>query len=265
MAKTVEERLAALEKRQPASSWTWLRDGMAMASPILLAVLGFWFNQILQEARERIDTQQLEIRRIQAAQSIMTALFKGDVHEAKAMHVLFRGLFAEHALRETLDESILSYLEQKQRDRWKALDPDPARRLSDDELAPFEAIQETAELLVPGAVLGEEEAMRLHVVLISLARGPGKFARLRDLAERFAARHERWTPEIWCSTTGEGFLALTIGRHPAGQARAIGAAAAAADPDDAIEDFYVTPGAHLVARVWPGPDPGETDPCAAHD
>lgn len=263
----LEDRIAALEAQKPEGLPRWLRDAAALISPVLLAVLGFWFNQTLQEASQRIDNQQLEIHRIQAAQSIMTALFKGDVHEAKAMHVLFNGLFAEHSMRDILDEGIVAFLQQKHRTEWKSLNPDPERRLT-DELEPLEAIQEAAEALVPGLVLGDDDAMRLHVVLISLVRDPadpGKFARLVGIAERFAEKHEQWTPEIWCSTTGDGYFALTIGRHPAGQARALGAAAAAADPEDDFDEFYVTRGAQLVGRVWPGVDTGEADPCIAYD
>lgn len=252
--KTVEERLSTLEKSAKSSFPSWIRDLVTILSPLALAVLGYYFNATLQEARNQIDENELHIRRVQTAQTIMTALFEGDYEEARVFHVLFKSLLEDSDLHASIDAGIQEYFAAK----YQKL-AGSRERLGQEDLELLADTAAGAARFFPDqpAVIAAED--RLHVIILSLSRGePGKFARIRTIAEQITADPGSPRAEIWCSSTGDGFYSLTLGRHPAAVASSIGRAAVTSD---LAEEFYVTQGEHIYRQVWPGQDPGDQDPC----
>jgi hypothetical protein len=255
---SLEERLEALEQKSKSGFPTWLRDGVTLVSPIALAFIGYFFQQTLQDTRIAIEQNELDIRRIDSAQAILSALFQEDYEEARALHSLFNALMADSKLSTSLAGSIDEYFVAK----FDRIARQP--NLGQGDVA---AMQQTADDASAFGAAGPpaELDVTLHVVLVSLIRDrPGKFARLIPIAEAISADPSVPDAEIWCSSTGIGFLALTVGRHPLDRAWAIGEDVQAKGWDERkglSPEFYVTRGDHLYRQVWPGPhDPG-SDPC----
>lgn len=255
---STEDRLERLEKATRSAFPAWLRDGLTLLSPIALAVMGFFFQQTLQQTRIGIEQNELEIRRIDSAQSILSAVFREEYEEARALQSLFDALMADSRLRASLSQSIDAYFVAKfdrvaRQPNLDAANVSELRRTVDD----------ASGLVTPGA-LPTDLAPEMHVVLVSLIRdAPGKFARLIPIAEAISADPTVPDAEIWCSSTGIGFLALTVGRHPLERAWAVGEDVQAKgwDEDRGLSEFYVTRGDHLYRQVWPGEHDPASDPC----
>ncbi|MGY6412365.1 MAG: hypothetical protein ACXIUV_15240 [Alkalilacustris sp.] len=256
---SVEERIDRLERAGRSAFPAWLRDGLALLSPIALAVIGFFFQQTLQDTRIAIEQNELEIRRIDSAQRILTAVFREEYEEARALQALFDALMADSRLRASLTDSIDAYFVARfdRIARQPTLDAAKVAELR-------RTVDDAAGLISPGALPADLE-VELHVVLVSLIRdAPGKFARLIPIAEAITADPDVPDAEIWCSSTGIGYLALTVGRHPLESAWAVGEHVQARGWDQRrdLSRFYVTRGDHLYRRVWPGDHDPASDPCA---
>jgi hypothetical protein len=253
-----EDRPNQLEKSNRSAFPAWLRDGLALLSPIALAIIGYFFQQNLQATRNAIEQNQLEIRRIDSAQSLLTAIFQEEYDEASALQTLFSALMADSPLHASLTESIDAYFEA----RFNRVARQP--NLDEAKVAELRRIVDDATGFISPATLQTDLSPDMHVVLVSLIRdSPGKFARLIPLAESITADEAVPDAEIWCSSTGLGFLALTVGRHPLERAWAVGEDVQAKGWDESrgLSQFYVTRGDHLYRQVWPGEHDPASDPC----
>lgn len=262
----LEQRVAKLENQSSSAIPKWLRDTVTLATPVAVFALSMWVAFVKND----LDENRFEVQQVETAHQIISSLFNHDISEAITLHKLLNALMQNAKHRCAIGEAInhymmVRYAEGLERERVIT---------TTDHLG--EAIEDFRRDCLPRVELAANSAKPepelnpyVHVVLISLALdGPEeqlKFGRLIAIAEDMAKDTTLPPAEIWCSSTGAGFVALTAGKHRFKEARAIGNRVISAgwnDESKVTKEFYITQGDHLYKQVWPGEHDPDTNPCA---
>lgn len=94
----LDRRVGRLEKHQLRAVFFWLQF---LLIPALLVLLGFWLNSRLEATKRAVQEAQLEVSRVNAAQTLLDEVFSG---------VPERAFMAERLLGKVLDAEMASEL-----------------------------------------------------------------------------------------------------------------------------------------------------------
>ncbi len=100
----VSRRIEKLEKRRPAR----LPDFVQYLSPLLVVLIGAFFNHRIEQARRDFQSLELEVKRIQATQGFMEELFSGTPQRAFVAERLISKI-VEKSLAEEITAIVRDY------------------------------------------------------------------------------------------------------------------------------------------------------------
>lgn len=261
----LEKRLGELEKKSGSSIPRWLRDTVTLATPVAVFALSVWVAFVKNDLEEN----RFEVQQVETAHQIISSLFNQNISEAITLHKLLNALMEDAKHRCAIGEAINYYMLVRYAE---GLGQEKVVTTTDhlgEAIADFRRdCLPRMELAARSATTEPELNPFVHVVLISLVlEGPDeqlKFGRLIALAEEMAKDPTLPATEIWCSSTGPGYVALTAGKHRFRDARAIGNRVISAGwnaESKVTKEFYVTQGDNLYLQVWPGEHDPYSNPC----
>ena len=189
-----------------------------LSSPLLLLVIGAVLNSQLEAARNEIRVRELEVKRLEAAQSLLESLFSGRPERGFVASRLFRRVVGDEGLADEVDDLVAKYYSQA---------------------------ENTAEVEAARKAIGGRAAEALDRVFVVVASVPrGDRERAVALADEWRARG--FESEVHGSSSG--YFGVTAGpRLPLEKAHALRERAIA---NGAPDDTYLTPGAKFSDREY---------------
>jgi hypothetical protein len=227
----LSKKVDRLERQQHGSIHFFFQY---LVSPLLLLIIGFILNQNVEQAKQSFQNLELEVKRIEAAQSLLNELFS-DIPE--------RAFIADRLMTKLVDEGlskeISSIITQYYSQRFK-------NDLSMNDMAGVEKIAAAAKAIggpAAESITKHLQMQRYYVIVASI-----KPINERDaIIKAKTLREKGYDSEIYYSTSD--YLAVTIGNQSFSKANTL--RKKAFDNGDAPSDSYLTTGVTFTERLYP--------------
>lgn len=232
---TLEDLAGRIDKLEKQQSGRWRVFVQYLISPAILVIIGYLLNLQVEEAKQGLQRIEVDVKRIEAAQGMLSELFS-DVPERAFIADRLMGKLVDSDLSEEISKIVTAYYTEKLN---QALDSDEALDEAEEITSAAKAIGgPAAERLV-----SKIEASTYYVVVASIPHR--EKARAIQLANSLT--RNGYSSEVHYSTTG--FYAVTIGHLPLAEAKAL--RREAIDEGHGPKDTYLTPGPQFKEKIYP--------------
>ena len=231
---TIEELSGKIEKIEKEQRSKWRFFYQYLVAPILLLVIGFFLNQNLEKAKQEFEMLQLEVKKIEAAQDMLTEIFS-DVPE--------RAFIADRLMSKLLDENLSKEISEIVERYYSQKLEQP---LLNQSLQDVEEIVSAADAIGGRAAESIKNKLQqnlYYVVIASIV--PQKRQEAIDSARRL--KEKGYDSEVHYSSSG--YYAVTIGHIPLMEAKTL--REKAIEKNDAPPDAYLIPGTKFIEKIFP--------------